>query len=218
MKRIFLTIVAVLGVLAISSCGSNISPNDYELSEDGKTLVKWLNEETVSINMEKDEVLKDVTVIGGAAFEGKKELVSIIFPKELTDIGGFAFKQCSKLESIEIPEGITVIREETFIDCSSLSSVRLPNSLIKIEASAFSYCGELSDLVIPKNVEELGSGCFNPCRKLTTITFEGEKPPFINGAFRGGILRKVYVPKHSVNLYKFSYRDSYFDKIVREKP
>ena len=218
MKRIFLTIIVVLGVLAINSCGSNISPNDYELSEDGKTLVKWLNEETVSINMEKDKVLKNVTAIGKIAFAGKKKLVSIVFPKGLIDIGESAFEGCSKLESIEIPEGITVIREETFMDCSSLSSVRLPNSLIKIEALAFSFCEELSDLVIPKNVEELGSDCFNPCRKLTTITFEGEKPPFINGAFREGILKKVYVPKHSVNLYKFAYRDSYFDKIVREKP
>ena len=58
MKRIFLTIIVVLGVLAINSCGSNISPNDYELSEDGKTLVKWLNEETVSINMEKTKFLR----------------------------------------------------------------------------------------------------------------------------------------------------------------
>jgi len=218
MKRIFLTIIVVLGVLAINSCGSNISPNDYELSEDGKTLVKWLNEETVSINMEKDEVLKNVTAIGKIAFVGKKKLVSIIFPKGLIDIGESAFEGCSKLESIEIPEGITVIQEAAFIDCSSLSSVRLPNSLIKIEAAAFQWCEVLSDLVIPKNVEELGSDCFNPCRKLTTITFEGERPPFINGAFREGILKKVYVPKHSVNLYKFAYRDTYFEKLIREKP
>lgn len=81
MKKIVLMAVAMLGALAVS-CGKSddtqnnsgnseqtIPTSSYNLSPDGKALVKWINTEATSVDMQADKVLSEVTIIGQEAFK-----------------------------------------------------------------------------------------------------------------------------------------------------
>ena len=69
-----------------------ITAADYELSPDGKTLVKWKNVQTKSLDMQEDAVLKNVTAIGDYAFEGvNNKIKEVVVKKNVEYIGARAF-------------------------------------------------------------------------------------------------------------------------------
>ena len=194
MKRIFLTIVAVLGVLAISSCGKNddnpkkndninngggnntipnteetqtIPSSYYVVSPDGKTLMQWFNTEATSIDMQKDKVLSKVTRIT-ASFGGCKKLTSIVLPESLESLKEYTFSNCESLTSITIPKQITEIKEYTFLNCKSLASIELSTNTTSIGEEAFLGAG-LTSITIPNSVTSIGHSAFYNCKKLKTV-------------------------------------------------
>lgn len=117
-----------------------ISHEDYELSEDGLTLIKWKNPNTKVLDMNRDTLLSKIRFIGDWAFWDCNSLTSINIPSSVTDIGKWAFMECSSLKSINIPNSVTSIKYYTFSNCSSLTSIDIPNSVTSIEQGAFSNC------------------------------------------------------------------------------
>ena len=85
-----------------------ITAADYELSADGKTLIKWKNNKTKKLDMQADPVLKNVTAIGNYAFEDKKKLITVVLPNNLLTIGDRAF--ANVFITIEQPKLIRNIR------------------------------------------------------------------------------------------------------------
>ena len=146
-----------------------ISPDDYELSADGLTLIKWKNKSTQNLDMIRDSRLRKITSIVGAAFYGCSSLTSVTLPSSVTSIGWSAFYGCSSLTSITIPSSVTSIGNEAFRGCSSLTSVTIPSSVTSIGNEAFRGCSSLTSVTIPSSVTSIGNEAFRDCRSLTSI-------------------------------------------------
>ena len=163
-----------------------IITTDYELSPDGKTLLKWKNPNTRFIDMNADPKLKEVTKIGNNAFYGSinrvgvMELVSIFIGDNVTEIGTNAFNSCYKLKSVDLPDGITKINDGTFANCVRLQLIYLPETVTAIDKNAFSG-----------NIRLHSAFILNP----TAFVID----PL---AFRGSGLRNIYVPSGQVDTYK----------------
>ena len=163
-----------------------IITTDYELSPDGKTLLKWKNPNTRFIDMNADPKLKDVHKIGNNAFYGSinrvgvMELVSIFIGDNVTEIGTNAFNSCYKLKSVDLPDGITKINDGTFANCVRLQLIYLPETVTTIDKNAFSG-----------NIRLHSAFILNP----TAFAID----PL---AFRGSGLRNIYVPSGKVDAYK----------------
>ena len=170
----------------ISLSAQQIITTDYELSPDGKTLLKWKNPNTRFIDMNADPKLKEVTKIGNNAFYGSinhigdMELVSIFIGDNVTEIGTNAFNACYKLKSVDLPDGITKINDGTFANCVRLQLIYLPETVTAIDKNAFSG-----------NIRLHSAFILNP----TAFTID----PL---AFRGSGLRNIYVPSGQVDTYK----------------
>ena len=170
----------------ISLSAQQIITTDYELSPDGKTLLKWKNPNTRFIDMNADPKLKEVTKIGNNAFYGSinhigdMELVSIFIGDNVTEIGTNAFNSCYKLKSVDLPDGITKINDGTFANCVRLQLIYLPETVTAIDKNAFSG-----------NIRLHSAFILNP----TAFAID----PL---AFRGSGLRNIYVPSGQVDAYK----------------
>ena len=170
----------------LSLSAQQIITTDYELSPDGKTLLKWKNPNTRFIDMNADPKLKEVTKIGNNAFYGSinhigdMELVSIFIGDNVTEIGTNAFNACYKLKSVDLPDGITKINDGTFANCVRLQLIYLPETVTTIDKNAFSG-----------NIRLHSAFILNP----TAFAID----PL---AFRGSGLRNIYVPSGKVDAYK----------------
>lgn len=176
-----------------------ISSNDYELSADGLTLIKWHNHNTKNLDMNRDTRLRKVKEIGNYAFEGLN-LTSINISSSTTSIGVRAFLNCRSLTSINIPNSVTAIERAAFFSCTGLTSINIPSSVTTIGVRAFFYCRNLTSINIPNSVTSIGErafiGCrslmsinipnsvtsieeyaFADCSNLTSVVFEGSNPP-----------------------------------------
>ena len=208
----------------ISLVGNAVVTTDYELSEDGKTLVKWLNEKTRYIDMNADPKLKLVEKIGINAFNGQTnnltyQLATIVIGERVREIESFAFAQCKKLKEVEIPEGITKIDSGTFSNCYNLSSVILPESLTVVGNGAFSSCIKLHTIVLPKNVNTVGNNTFKNCPNLHSIVLEN-KTAFQIRPLQFGTgnttLQNIFVPQGSKSAYENLITDAAYKAKLKE--
>ena len=187
-RYLFTTVLALLFISCSKGCSYNesqsshveqttssnqvedkISPDDYELSTDGLTLIKWKNPNTKVLDMNRDTHLRKIRFIGDWAFWDCNGLTSINIPNSVTSIGEWAFMQCSSLKSINIPNSVTSIKHHAFSSCSSLTSIDIPNSLTSIEQGTFSDCNSLKNTYIPSSVTSIGKEAFASCSNLTDI-------------------------------------------------
>ena len=132
-RYLFTTVLALLFISCSKGCSYNesqsshveqttssnqvedkISPDDYELSTDGLTLIKWKNPNTKVLDMSRDTHLSKIRFIGDWAFWDCNGLTSINIPNSVTSIGEWAFMQCSSLTSINIPNSVTSIKPYAF--------------------------------------------------------------------------------------------------------
>ena len=70
-----------------------------------------------------------MTTIGGQAFEGCSNLISIIIPESVADIEALAFKGCDNLTSVTILNGEIRYNDsldEIFDECPSLEHIYVP--------------------------------------------------------------------------------------------
>ena len=183
---------------------------DYQLSEDGKTLVKWINPKTRFIDMNADPKLKLVERIEENAFNTEihnitYQLATVIIGDRVREIGQYAFNLCKRLKEVEIPEGVTQINSGTFANCHNLNSVQLPESLTKVGNGSFANNFRLSTIILPKNVNEIGNNAFNNCPNLHSIILENRTAfPIkkIQFGMTNETLQNIFVPRGTKTAYE----------------
>ena len=203
---------------------SVIRKDDYELSPDGKTLVKWVDTRKAYIDMNSNEELREVIYIGDHAFSGKKNLVSIVLPNKLEVIKKRAFASCEFLKNIKLPTTLHTIEDNAFIYCHSLHKINLPNGLKSIGSEIFASCVDLEDIVIPSTVTNFnfkalsGAGFtsvvipnhikrinFSGCRYLKSITLSDEVTDVSFNYCES--LTSIRIPKKVKALFNYSFTD-----------
>ena len=238
MRYLFTTVLALLFISCSKGCSYNesqsshveqttasnqvedkISPDDYELSTDGLTLIKWKNPNTKVLDMNRDTHLSKIRFIGDWAFWDCNGLTSINIPNSVTSIESQAFMQCLRLKSINIPSSVTSIGKEVFAFCSSLTSINIPNSVRSIGRAAFYDCGSLTNVTIPISVTSIDKFAFARCINLGSVVFKGNNPPkipsfdsYVFNETPGNL--KLIIPKGAKNRYiKAGYPE---DKIIEQ--
>ena len=207
----------------ISLTGKNINNEDYQLSDDGKTLIKWLNPKTHYIDMNTDPKLKEVEIIAKDAFNAEKnnlayDLRTFIIGDKVKEIQTYAFYQCLRLTSVElsnenITRNITKIATLTFGNCTHLQNIDIPASVTTIETRAFIGCDRLTSIILPDKVNSIAANAFLKCKNLHTVIIQNPQAFSINTtAFNQTLLRNIYVPNGKANDYK-AVNDRYKDII-----
>ena len=206
---------------------SKVTPQDYELSQDKKTLIKWKGTHTKSLDMNIIEALKGVTNIGEEAFSRNKNIELVVLPKALTSMADQVFMDCSNLKSVSIPDTVTSIGRGAFGDCTKLAEVQLPKGLTEIPDTFFYGCKSLTKITIPEGVQSVGYNAFEQtlikeiifpaalktldtdvvawCEKLEKIVFKGATAPTIDySSLKRKVENpplKIYVPKGKKQTY-----------------
>lgn len=248
MKKIIKT-VFVLG-LAITSIACKkdadevekplYQPTDYQVSADGKTLIRWQKSDISDLDMQGDVNLRKITVLKESIFSHWGQLkevklpdnlevieerafensgvTSIEIPKKVTRIESITFRGAQKLRSLKLNEGLRFIGSAAFYDCLALDNVQLPSTLVIISSGAFVRTS-LYEITIPKSVTKIGQGAFFGCKSLTAITFEGQEPPVLEDKiFEETSLSHIYVPANSVDVYKALPALQKYVSIIKAKP
>ena len=162
-----------------------ISPDDYELSADALTLIKWKNSSTRNLDMNRDSRLRKVTSIRSEAFSRCSGLTSVIIPSSVTRIGMYAFSGCSRLTGVTIPSSVTSIEIATFYGCSRLTGIHIPSSVASIGQYAFDGCSSLTSVTIPSSVTSIGKFAFSGCSGLTSVIIPSSVTSIESSAFSG---------------------------------
>ena len=162
-----------------------ISSDDYELSADALTLIKWKNSSTRNLDMNRDSRLRKVTSIRSEAFSRCSGLTSVIIPSSVTRIGMYAFDGCSRLTGVTIPSSVTSIGSATFHGCSRLTGIHIPSSVGRIAPYAFDGCSSLTSVTIPSSVTSIGKFAFDGCSGLTSVIIPSSVTSIESSAFSG---------------------------------
>jgi hypothetical protein len=122
---------------------------DFETKADGAgiTIANYKGQGT-SVIIPASVNGKNVTTIGGSAFNNCASLTSVTIPDSVTTIGEWAFSWCKSLSSVTIPDSVTAIGEDAFNGCSGLTSVTIPDSVTTIGGWAFAGCASLKTISV----------------------------------------------------------------------
>lgn len=93
--------------------GEELADMDYELSDDGKTLLAWKGK-TVELDMNSSSELLGVETIGEDAFAGNLYIRRVRVGEKVKMISKGSFRDCVKLEKIHIPASVISIDPEIF--------------------------------------------------------------------------------------------------------
>ena len=193
----------------ISLTGNPVVTEDYQLSPDGKTLVKWLNKKTRYIDMNADPKLSEIEKIANNAFDDINvdyDLSTIIVGDKVTELGNFTFSKCTRLRRIELPDGLTTIGKGAFDACSNLQYINIPETVTNLGEQAFTNCTKLKTITIPKGISSFGKRTFLGCTALQTLILENPTAFEIDKSgmqvFRQVTLKSIYVPYGSTASYK----------------
>ena len=171
------------------------STDNYKLSADGLSLIKWKNTSTQNLDMNRDSQLSKITFIGNYAFERCRNLKNVHIASSVTRIGSFAFADCISLKSATIPSSVTSIGRAAFIGCDGLTTISIPNSVIDIDREAFSYCPSLTSINIPSSVTSIGESAFKGCERLTSVNIPSSVTSISRSAFHGcSSLTSINIP------------------------
>lgn len=113
--------------------------------------------------LKKVYVRGDVREIFDSAFEGCKNLLSIVFNDTLLRIGNNSFKTCTKLKIIVFPSRLCSLGDYAFYQCKSLVSVNCNKASIEIGYACFSQCISLREIKSTENIVSIGGYAFGGC-------------------------------------------------------
>ena len=144
---------------------------------------------------------KELTEIGGYAFNGCMAIKSVEFPA-VTTVGNGAFGYCSALTSVDLP-AVTSIGASAFSGCEALTSVAFP-AVTTVGNSAFSYCPALTSVDLPA-VTNLGESVFYDCYALTSLVLRSDTVCALAWGYLGDSFAEgkgyIYVPAALVDTY-----------------
>ena len=151
-----LTMVALVSCRKSDDDNNGNSTADYELSADGRTLIKWKNANTTVLDMQADEKLRNVNTIGKEAFKEHQNLQSITFPNNLKEIEESAFEEASLSGTVTFNTSATVVFGDKAFFKTKIRKLSLPN-VKRLPYSVLSMSYNLEELHFNK-VEILGFG------------------------------------------------------------
>lgn len=118
-----------------------------------------------------------VTSIGGWAFSGCKDMITISIPNSITSIGQAAFGYCDHMTSIYIPNSVDTIGVYAFYACSSLEQIIVDagnsyydsrnNCNAIMRSSSNELIAGCKNTIIPNNTYSICNGAFWNCTGLT---------------------------------------------------
>lgn len=146
--------------------------SSYELSEDGKTLIKWLGDET-EIDLSADPAFDKVEIIDFKAFAWSRAN-SIKLSNNVKKIEKWAFDY-AHIGKIYLPKSLSFIGDEAFYDCEYLEEVHIEDlsawckiHFSDVRSNPLTYARSLYlkgekvvNLVIPSNVDKIENICFH---------------------------------------------------------
>ena len=183
-----------------------IRTSNYELSNDKQTLIRWFNKETLTLDMQNDPELQNVTRISSDAFlDGF--LYQIVLPNHLKEIGGGAFAK-NRLISINIPNSVTSIGGSAFYN-NYLTSVNIPSSVTSIGGGAFCN-NKLTSVTISKGVTSIGNEAFYN-NQLTSVTIPNSVTSIGERAFSFNQLTSVTIPNSVTSIGDYAFRNSIYN-------
>lgn len=151
----------------------------------------------------------DVTTIGGSAFSGSKNLITVNIPKGVTCIGQSAFLNCTGLTEIIIPDSVLTICSWAFAYCDNLERINISNIAV-IEDYTFIECFKLKDITIPTSVKGIGALAFSNCNSLIEVNIPDSVLRVGNNAFFScDNLESVYIGKNLCDLGKNTFLSCY---------
>ena len=136
-----------------------------------------------------------VQEIGGSAFSGCLNLVSVTLSKGLVKTGSDVFKNCTALTGIEIPKSLEGSTGGMFNGCTGLRNVTFEEGVTRIADHLLHNCPGITEMIIPNTVTVIEKNAFDSCANLAQVTIPGSVAVIETGAFAEcGSLRKVVIP------------------------
>ena len=120
--------------------------------------------------------------IANGAFEGNRNLASVIIPNTVKSLGEKAFYNCTNLTNVVVSSSLTNIGVMAFNSCLSLVNVELPETLESIGRNAFGNSG-LRGITIPDGVSVVESSMFLGCSQLVSVTLPNSVTRIKESAF-----------------------------------
>lgn len=115
-----------------------------------------------------------VVSIGVRAFEGCRELYSVILPDSVREIGRRAFAFCTSLREIRVgaESDLSFIGNRAFMGCEALTVLRLSHLSTDLvcDDRAFAHCTHLRLVTLPSRMSAIGNGMFEGCRALIHVS------------------------------------------------
>ena len=165
---------------ADNSCGDNATyilenntltiEGSGKMTDFGDTLdIPWFDSRDL---IEKVVISDGITNVGGAAFYGCSNLLTVQIPSSVKEIGDYAFSNCEKLTAVVLPQKLETIGANAFENCTALSSITIPDKTKSIGSSAFYRCENITAVTIPKSVKSMGPSIFAYCYNLLKVDFK----------------------------------------------
>ena len=166
--------------------GNVVAIYAYSLDEDeNATITKFLgNASALMIPSELDGYT--VVAIGDKAFQGNKNIRSVIIPDTVKKIGASAFADCTNLGNVILSSNLEEMGSKAFARCELLTDIEIPKSLTICHVDGDGYEGDL---------EGAYTGPFYECSGLEVIRFESGTKQIAKRLFAGCTgLKEISIP------------------------
>ena len=179
--------------------------------------VTWIGGDAFSGNnyLKELNLHNGVQTIGFGAFQGCENVESLTLPSGLTYISSGMFRNMSSLRSITIPSSVWGMGEYAFYGCTSLESVVLPEGLNSVGGQTFYGCTSLKSVKIPSSLADITNGMFYKCSALKNVKISNGTTRISHSAFSGCTsLRTLDIPASVTGIFSFAFNGCKLDAIV----
>ena len=166
--------------------GNVVAIYTYSLDEDENAMItKFMgNASALMIPSELDGYT--VVAIGDKAFQGNKNIRSVIIPDTVKKIGASAFADCTNLGNVILSSNLEEMGSKAFARCELLTDIEIPKSLTICHVDGDGYEGDL---------EGAYTGPFYECSGLEVIRFESGTNKIAKRLFAGCTgLKEISIP------------------------
>ncbi|MBE6774148.1 MAG: hypothetical protein E7544_07980 [Ruminococcaceae bacterium] len=128
---------------------------------------------------------ESVTTIGKSAFEGAKNLETVVMSDNVTTVGESSFARCESLKNVTLSENLEVISKDMFSECKALETIEIPASVKTISSGAFFFCG-LKNVKLNEGLETIEFYAFAWCMGIERINIPTSVTTIGNDVFEYG--------------------------------